>query len=120
MLSKVSTFVVSFAVITLLFAMIYKVLPDVKIAWRDVWVGAVVTALLFTIGKFLIGLYLGQEQRRLDLRRGGLAGGPAALDLLLVADPLPRRRVHAGLRHPLRLADQAEQARRAGGARRRR
>jgi membrane protein len=46
-------------VITLLFAMIYKVLPDVKLAWRDVWVGALVTAGLFTIGKFLIGLYLG-------------------------------------------------------------
>ena len=52
------TFVVSFALITLLFAMIYKVLPDVEIAWRDVWIGAAVTALLFTIGKFLIGLYL--------------------------------------------------------------
>jgi membrane protein len=51
--------VVSLAVITLLFAMIYKVLPDVKLAWSDVWVGALVTAGLFTIGKFLIGLYLG-------------------------------------------------------------
>jgi membrane protein len=50
---------VSLAVITLLFAMIYKVLPDVKLAWRDVWVGALVTAGLFTIGKLLIGLYLG-------------------------------------------------------------
>jgi membrane protein len=55
------TFVVSFAVITLLFAMIFKILPDVKIAWSDVWIGAVVTALLFTIGKFLIGLYLGHS-----------------------------------------------------------
>jgi membrane protein len=51
--------VVSLAVITALFAMIYKVLPDVKLAWRDVWVGGLVTAGLFTIGKFLIGLYLG-------------------------------------------------------------
>lgn len=51
--------VVSLAVVTLLFAMIYKVLPDVKLAWGDVWVGALVTAGLFTIGKFLIGLYLG-------------------------------------------------------------
>jgi membrane protein len=51
--------VVSLGVITLLFAMIYKVLPDVKLAWSDVWVGALVTAGLFTIGKFLIGLYLG-------------------------------------------------------------
>ena len=55
------TFVVSFALITLLFAMIYKVLPDVKIGWRDVWIGAAATALLFTIGKFLIGLYLAQS-----------------------------------------------------------
>lgn len=54
-------FVVSFAVITVLFAMIYRFLPDVKIAWRDVWFGAAVTALLFTIGKFLIGLYLGNS-----------------------------------------------------------
>jgi membrane protein len=51
--------VVSLGVITLLFAMIYKVLPDVKLAWVDVWVGALVTAVLFTVGKFLIGLYLG-------------------------------------------------------------
>jgi membrane protein len=51
--------IVSLFVITLLFAMIYKVLPDVKLGWRDVWVGALVTAGLFTLGKFLIGLYLG-------------------------------------------------------------
>lgn len=51
--------VVSLGVITVLFAMIYKVLPDVKLVWSDVWVGALVTAGLFTIGKSLIGLYLG-------------------------------------------------------------
>jgi membrane protein len=51
--------IVSLFVITLLFAMVYKVLPDVKLEWRDVWVGALVTAGLFTLGKFLIGLYLG-------------------------------------------------------------
>lgn len=51
--------VVSLGVIALLFAMIYKVLPDVKLTWSDVWVGALVTAGLFTVGKFLIGLYLG-------------------------------------------------------------
>lgn len=54
-------FVVSFAVITLLFAMIFKVLPDVKIGWRDVWTGAIITALLFNAGKFLFGLYLGRS-----------------------------------------------------------
>ncbi len=53
-------FAVSFGFISLLFALIYKYLPDVKIRWKDVWVGATITALFFTIGKFLIGLYLGQ------------------------------------------------------------
>ncbi len=49
----------SLAVITLLFAVIYKVLPDVELTWRDVWVGGLVTAGLFSIGKLIIGLYLG-------------------------------------------------------------
>lgn len=49
----------TFLVTTVLFAFIYKVLPDIKIAWRDVWIGAAVTAALFTVGKQLIGIYLG-------------------------------------------------------------
>ena len=53
-------FVASIAVMTVLFAAVYKVLPSARIAWSDVWVGAAVTALLFWIGKFLIGLYLGK------------------------------------------------------------
>jgi len=52
-------FGISFAITTLLFAMIYKFMPRASITWRDVWVGAAVTSLLFEIGKFLIGLYLG-------------------------------------------------------------
>ena len=52
-------FGISFAITTFLFAMIYKFMPRASIAWRDVWVGAAVTSLLFEIGKFLIGLYLG-------------------------------------------------------------
>ncbi len=60
-LLQILNFVISFGVITLLFAMIYKVLPDVMISWRDVWMGAAVTALLFTIGKLLLGLYLGSS-----------------------------------------------------------
>jgi membrane protein len=51
----------SFAMTTLLFAMIYKYIPRERLAWSDVWTGAAVTALLFTIGKFLIGLYLGKS-----------------------------------------------------------
>lgn len=50
----------SFAVVTLLFALIFKVIPDAKVDWRDVWLGAAVTALLFTIGKQLLALYLGR------------------------------------------------------------
>ena len=53
--------VISLTVITGAFALIFKLLPDVRIAWRDVWLGAAVTSLLFTIGKFLIGLYLGKR-----------------------------------------------------------
>ncbi len=51
---------ISFIVIALLFAMIYKYLPDAVITWRDVWIGAAVTSALFTAGKYLISLYLGQ------------------------------------------------------------
>ena len=51
---------VSLVVVTLLFATIFKVLPDARVAWRDVWVGAITTAVLFTVGKSLIGLYLGR------------------------------------------------------------
>lgn len=53
-------FGVSFGFISLLFALIYKYLPDAKIRWKDVWVGAIITALLFSFGKYAIGLYLGR------------------------------------------------------------
>jgi membrane protein len=52
--------VLGFAVVTACFALIYKVVPRVRIEWRDVWVGAAVTALLFTLGRFAIGFYLGR------------------------------------------------------------
>ena len=52
--------VISIGVITLFFAMMFKVLPDVEVEWRSVWLGALVTAILFTIGKFLIGFYFGK------------------------------------------------------------
>ena len=58
---QIANAVVSFGVITLLFALIYKFLPDAKIGWSDVWVGAAITAFLFTIGKGAIGLYLGNS-----------------------------------------------------------
>jgi membrane protein len=68
-------FVVSFLFVTALFAMIYKIMPRVKVDWRDVWVGSAVTALLFTIGKFLIGLYIGKS---------GMASGFGAAGSLVV------------------------------------
>ncbi len=71
-------FVLSFAVITLLFAAIYKVLPDATVAWGDVWIGAAATALLFGAGKLLIGLYLGRAGV------GSAYGAAGALLVLLV------------------------------------
>ena len=68
--------VVSFVVITVLFAMMFRLLPDAEIAWRDVWIGAAITGLLFTVGKFLLGLYLGRE--------GVASGFGAAGSLVLV------------------------------------
>ena len=50
--------IISLLVTTLLFATIFKILPDVKISWKDVWIGAAATAFLFTVGKLLLGLYL--------------------------------------------------------------
>lgn len=66
---------VTFLVTTLLFSMIYKVLPDAEVAWSDVWAGAALTAALFVIGKFAIGLYLGNS---------GLASGYGAAGSLVV------------------------------------
>jgi len=60
-----------FAVVVLMFAMIFKFLPDVQIRWRDVWIGAVMTAILFGIGKWLLGFYLGSGG-------AGSAYGPAS------------------------------------------
>jgi membrane protein len=71
-------FVISFRFITLLFAMMFKWLPDAKVCWRDVWLGGVVTAALFDLGKFVIGFYLG----RLGLE-SSYAGAASVLVLLL-------------------------------------
>ena len=58
---QVAGFAASFALISLLFAMMFKWLPDTKVTLRDVWLGAVLTAALFEVGKFLIGLYIGKQ-----------------------------------------------------------
>jgi membrane protein len=71
-------FVLAFAVIAALFAAMFKVLPDAKVGWRDAWVGAIATALLFVVGKFLIGLYVGKSNP------GSVFGGAGALAVLLV------------------------------------
>ena len=70
----------SFLVVFVLFASIYKWLPEARIAWRDVGIGAAVTAVLFTLGKFLIGLYLGNSQ----LAAGFGAAGSLVVILLWV------------------------------------
>ena len=73
-------FFVSFGLITTAFAMIYKLPPRVRIAWRDVWIGAALTALLFTLGKFLIGIYLGRS----SIASGFGAAGSLVILLLWV------------------------------------
>jgi membrane protein len=68
-------FIVTFAVVTVVFALIFKVLPDVTVAWRDVWVGAIATAVLFVIGEGIISVYLA---------KAGVASGYGAAGSLLV------------------------------------
>jgi membrane protein len=71
---------VGFGLTTLVFAMIYKLMPRVHVQWHDVWLGAVVTALLFTVGKFLIGLYIGKS----GIASGFGAAGSLAIVLVWV------------------------------------
>jgi membrane protein len=68
--------VVSIAVVAVMFALMYKILPRVKIAWHDVWIGAIVTSLLFAVGKFLVGLYVGKASVESSF---GTAGSLAVL-----------------------------------------
>jgi membrane protein len=70
--------IIGLAVAWLLFAVMFKVLPDARIGWKDVWVGALVTAVLFTIGRFLIGLYLGKSES------ANAFGAAAALAIIFV------------------------------------
>jgi len=77
-LGYVLNYGVSIGVIGVLLAMIFKVLPDVKISWSDVWIGAFVTSVLFHIGKFLIGLYVGKASV------GSTFGAAGSLAVLLV------------------------------------
>lgn len=75
-LATVADMLSSFVVVAILFAFIYKTMPTVQIKWGDVWVGAVVTAVLFTLGKSLIGLYIGSS--------GVVSGFGAAGSLVIV------------------------------------
>ena len=77
-LMHILEFIISFGVITLLFAAMFKVMPDASIAWRDVWVGAIVTALLFVGGKFALAFYLGRSNP------GDAFGAAGSLALILV------------------------------------
>jgi membrane protein len=75
LLAQTFNLIVGFAMTTGVFAMIYKIMPRVSVKWRDVWLGAVVTSLLFTGGRFLIGMYIG---------RSNLASGFGAAGSLIV------------------------------------
>ena len=75
---QIVNFIISFVVVTGLIAAIYKYLPDVNIPWKNLWVGAGVTALLFNLGKFLLGLYLGRGSV------GSAYGAAGSLIVLLI------------------------------------
>ena len=75
-LLRVADLTVGLAVITVLFALLFKVMPDVKVRWKEAWLGALVTAVLFTIGRFLIALYLGHST---IAKNYGAAGSLVAL-----------------------------------------
>jgi len=77
-LIQVINFVASFAIITVLFALTFKFVPDARIAWKDVWLGAAVTSLLFTLGKMAIGIYLGNSSV------GSAFGAAASVVIILV------------------------------------
>ncbi len=75
---QLSNIVISLGVVYILFVLLFKVLPDVEISWKDVWIGALVTTILFVAGKFLIGLYLGRGSV------GSTYGAAGSLAILLV------------------------------------
>jgi membrane protein len=70
--------IISFAVITAMFAIMFKLLPDTKVRWRDVWLGAALTAALFELGKLLIGIYVGK------LALASTYGAAASLVIMLI------------------------------------
>ena len=92
----------SLTLITLLFALIYRVLPDVSVAWRDVWFGSLTTAILFVVGKSLFGLYLGHSSIGISY---GAAGSLVIVILwtyyscLILLFGAEITQVQAGLRH---------------------
>jgi membrane protein len=99
---QVAESLTSFLLTTLLFALIYRILPDVRVAWRDVWLGAAVTAVLFTLGKALFGLYLGHSTLGASY---GAAGSLIIVILwtycscLILLFGAEMTQVHARLRH---------------------
>lgn len=78
LLAYIANIILSIVIIALLFAAIFKILPDVKIKWRMVWIGAILTSILFTIGKALIALYLSESNP------GATFGAAGAIILFLL------------------------------------
>jgi membrane protein len=75
---QILNLLISLGLITVLFALIFKFIPDIEVSWKSVWLGATITAILFTIGKQLIGLYLGRS----DI--GNTFGAAGSLALIMI------------------------------------
>ena len=115
LISRALEIAVSLAVLTLMFALFFKYVPDAEVRWRDVWLGGFVTAVLFTLGKTAIGYYLGRASV------GSAYGAAGSMVVLLVGvllgpDRVLRRRVHAGLGHAPWWRRTPTARRRRGGA----
>lgn len=76
--AAITHFIVSHAALVVIFALMYKILPDAKVRWRDTWLGAIVTMVLFGVGKYLIGIYLGNSSF------GSTYGAAGSLVILLI------------------------------------
>ena len=95
-------FVVSLLVLTGLFGMMFAILPSARLGWRDVEFGAASTALLFTVGKLAIGMYVGKTISVSDIRCSGVGDVGGRMGLLLGVDLLLRCGTHASVRDKVR------------------
>ena len=78
----------------MIFALLFRFLPDARARWRDIWAGAIFTSLLFGLGRYVIGLYIGNSDFSSTYGAAGALVTLLVVDVLQQSDPLPRCRVY--------------------------